>query len=720
MAREGAPALLQHLPGLPADDQGRPARGRRGHHRRAQRHRRRARSAKPCPSAPSTARRSRSPPGTTVIQAALDRSGSRSRTSAGTPTCRWTATAACAWSRSRRCPSCRSPATRRSRTAWWSTPRARRRAQAHRTTLEFLLVNHPIDCPVCDQAGECYLQDNYMEHGLHDSQDRARGEGPASARWWTSGRSCSTPSAACSARAACASSASVTGTNSFEFVNRGDHTADRDLRGPARSTHNYAGNLADVCPVGALLSHDFRFKMRVWFLEAHGVGLPRLLHRLQHPRRPARRRGAAPARRAATSTSTSPGCATSAARSTRRSRSTTRVAGARVRGAARLAGRRASPPRSTRVAARLKEAGRGLARSWPRPQATNEDLFAFRTLAERVGGMLDFRVGDPQDKVQRARGQRAAARRPQPEHAGLPRPGPGPRRRGAILAACARRAGEGRSCCRAPSCCACPRPRTRSRKVPFVAVMATHEGPELDRAHVVLPAAMWAEVDGHVHELPAARAAHPPRGARARATRTPRWELAAGLLQRARRAARRHVARARSSRSLARGRRRTTRASTTGDRRARAARWRAGRRAGRAGRGAGESRDGRQRRHRRPQHRSRAICPILLGTGSRSRTWSRTLFGAQASHHPVPRAEAQDLGPLPRHPHPHPARGRHAQVRGLLHVRDGLPRRVHLHRVRRAAGEARSRSTPPASRSTCCAASTAASAWTPARRRRSS
>ena len=43
-------------------------------------------------------------------------------------------------------------------------------AQAHRTTLEFLLVNHPIDCPVCDQAGECYLQDQYMEHGLHDSK----------------------------------------------------------------------------------------------------------------------------------------------------------------------------------------------------------------------------------------------------------------------------------------------------------------------------------------------------------------------------------------------------------------------------------------------------------------------------------------------------------------------------------------------------------------------
>ena len=42
--------------------------------------------------------------------------------------------------------------------------------EAQRTTLEFLLVNHPIDCPVCDQAGECYLQDQYMGHGLYGSK----------------------------------------------------------------------------------------------------------------------------------------------------------------------------------------------------------------------------------------------------------------------------------------------------------------------------------------------------------------------------------------------------------------------------------------------------------------------------------------------------------------------------------------------------------------------
>ncbi len=47
------------------------------------------------------------------------------------------------------------------------SPKAR---EAQRATLEFLLINHPIDCPVCDQAGECYLQDQYMTHGLYGSQ----------------------------------------------------------------------------------------------------------------------------------------------------------------------------------------------------------------------------------------------------------------------------------------------------------------------------------------------------------------------------------------------------------------------------------------------------------------------------------------------------------------------------------------------------------------------
>ena len=137
--------------------------------------------------------------------------------------------------------------------------------QAHRTTLEFLLINHPIDCPVCDQAGECYLQDNYQQYGLYDAkveiEDKVRKRkvvdlGPIML-----------DAERCVICSRCIRfEREVTGTNSLQFRNRGDRTQiatyeDRPI------THQYAGNLADVCPVGALLSHDFRFKMRVWFLE---------------------------------------------------------------------------------------------------------------------------------------------------------------------------------------------------------------------------------------------------------------------------------------------------------------------------------------------------------------------------------------------------------------------------------------------------------------------
>src|SRR5262245_31299809 len=136
---------------------------------------------------------------------------------------------------------------------------------AHRTRLEFLLVNHPIDCPVCDQAGECYLQDQYMEHGLHDGQ--VVPEQKVKKRKVVDLGPIMLDAERCVLCSRCIRfEANVTGTNSFEFVNRGDHTQISTFENRP-ITHDYAGNLADVCPVGALLSHDFRFKMRVWFLE---------------------------------------------------------------------------------------------------------------------------------------------------------------------------------------------------------------------------------------------------------------------------------------------------------------------------------------------------------------------------------------------------------------------------------------------------------------------
>src|SRR5438876_1442952 len=189
--------------------------------------------------------------------------------------------------------------------------------------------------------------------------------------------------------------AHVTGTNSFEFVNRGDHTQIATFQNRPIE-HNYAGNLADVCPVGALLSHDFRFKMRVWFLEATESVCPGcstgcnvfIDHRDGEAQRLRPRRNV--------EVNKSWMCDIGR-RQYKEVALDTRVTGARRRSASGWEGT-SNATALDLLADRLREAGPASA-FLATPQATNEDLLAFRALAERVGGMLDFRVGDPQDKV---------------------------------------------------------------------------------------------------------------------------------------------------------------------------------------------------------------------------------------------------------------------------------------------------------------------------------
>ena len=296
--------------------------------------------------------------------------------------------------------------------------------------------------------------------------------------------------------------------------------ADRAPSRTGRSPHDYAGNLADVCPVGALLSHDFRFKMRVWFLKRARVGLPRLLDRLQRLRRRARRRGPPPAARAATPTSTSPGCATPAARST--ARSALDDAASAARACAGAGGWDGLPLADAldRVAAALRDAGAASA-FVATPQATNEDLFAFRPLADAAGGLLDFRVGDPQERVRERRDRRAPARGPQPEHAGLPRPGARPRRR-RRRSSTACRAGEVKALVlQGPELLRAARGGRRARaRCRSSAVMATHEGPELDARARRAAGGGLGRGRRHLHQLPAARAARCARRSCRRATRS--------------------------------------------------------------------------------------------------------------------------------------------------------------------------------------------------------
>ncbi len=140
-------------------------------------------------------------------------------------------------------------------------------AQATRGVLEFLLVNHPLDCPICDQSGECSLQDYYMhsDYGLHRSD--VEPEEKVRKRKGINLGPIYMDSERCVMCSRCVRfSNEVSGAGELQFVSRGNHVEimafeDRALQDP------YAGNLADLCPVGALTSRDFRFKRRVWFLD---------------------------------------------------------------------------------------------------------------------------------------------------------------------------------------------------------------------------------------------------------------------------------------------------------------------------------------------------------------------------------------------------------------------------------------------------------------------
>jgi NADH-quinone oxidoreductase subunit G len=397
--------------------------------------------------------------------------------------------------------------------------------EAQRTALEFLLVNHPIDCPVCDQAGECYLQDNYMRYGLYDSkielEDKVRKRkvvdlGPIML-----------DAERCVLCSRCLRFEDVvTGTNSLQFVNRGDHTQIATFDG-GRIAHDYAGNLADVCPVGALLSKDFRFKMRVWFLKSHESICPGCSTgcNVFVDERDGEVQRLRPRRNADVNKSwiCDPGRALY-----KQIAVTERVSGARIRGAAGWQGASVAAALD-RVAAALKQAGAASA-FLATPQGTNEDAFAFKALAEAAGGKLDFRVGDPQLKLQqRIDGVLQRADR-NPNTQGCLDQGLGRDGVGAILAAC--RAGSLKALVlQGPELLRIPEVVDAVAKAPFVAVMATHEGAELGQATVVLPAAMWAEVSGtftnYQRRVQRLQAAVPAPG-----DAQPRFELAAGILSR--------------------------------------------------------------------------------------------------------------------------------------------------------------------------------------------
>lgn len=133
--------------------------------------------------------------------------------------------------------------------------------------LELELINHPVDCPTCDQAGECSLQDFYMDYGLHTSKITIS-EKVKHNKAFDLGSNVMLDQERCVLCARCTRfTDKITHTHELGIIGRGDDAKVTTM--PNRPlNNNYAMNVVDLCPVGALTSKDFRFTQRVWFLQS--------------------------------------------------------------------------------------------------------------------------------------------------------------------------------------------------------------------------------------------------------------------------------------------------------------------------------------------------------------------------------------------------------------------------------------------------------------------
>ena len=131
--------------------------------------------------------------------------------------------------------------------------------------MEFLLINHPLDCPICDQAGECQLQEFSVEHGKGESRFKEdKVKKPKNVKIGPRIRLDDERCIMCSRCIRFMDE--VADDPVLGFSERGTHTTVGIYPG-RELTNNYGLNTVDICPVGALTSNDFRFQMRTWFLK---------------------------------------------------------------------------------------------------------------------------------------------------------------------------------------------------------------------------------------------------------------------------------------------------------------------------------------------------------------------------------------------------------------------------------------------------------------------
>ncbi len=137
---------------------------------------------------------------------------------------------------------------------------------AREAVMEFLLINHPLDCPICDEAGECKLQDYAYKHSVGYSRfDEDKVHKPKRVEL---GLHVLLDTERCIMCSRCVRFCDeIAGKPQLTFSHRGDHVELTTFPGE-QLDNPYSMNVIDICPVGALTSRDFRFKARVWEMSA--------------------------------------------------------------------------------------------------------------------------------------------------------------------------------------------------------------------------------------------------------------------------------------------------------------------------------------------------------------------------------------------------------------------------------------------------------------------
>ena len=159
-------------------------------------------------------------------------------------------------------PACATPVTDGMK-VWTCSPLAR---EAQKGTMEFLLINHPLDCPICDQGGECELQDLSVGYGRDVSRFvEAKRVVPEK----NIGPLVATEMTRCIHCTRCVRfGEEIAGMRELGAVGRGEHTEIGTYVEKAMASE-LAGNVIDLCPVGALTSKPFRFRARAWEMTQH-------------------------------------------------------------------------------------------------------------------------------------------------------------------------------------------------------------------------------------------------------------------------------------------------------------------------------------------------------------------------------------------------------------------------------------------------------------------